>query len=112
MPIKKVQVEGRKSEVECEMLRLPYTMPDDGSGFQLLSVVEDMEHDCKMHVNFADVMDYAESWGAYLADVAHVMTRDYAHGFDTAREDEDLFAAICDGFKQRAEAIKQSPEPR
>jgi hypothetical protein len=85
-------------EPECEMLPLPYTFPDNGSAYQLLSVVEDMNDECKMHVELADSMDYAESWGAYLANVARVIARDHADHLDTVREDGDLFAALCDGF--------------
>jgi hypothetical protein len=81
-----------------EMLPLPYTFPDTGFAYQLLSVVEDHNDDCKMHVELADSMDYAESWGAYLADVARVIARDYAEHLETNRTDGDLFAALCSGF--------------
>jgi len=63
MPIGKYQIDGSEVEVQSEMLDLPYTMPDNGSGYQVLSVVEDMNDDCEMHVNFAAVLDYPESWG-------------------------------------------------
>jgi hypothetical protein len=80
------------------MLLLPYTMPDDASGFQIISVVEDMNDYCKMHVNLADVMDEPESWGMYLADVARVIAHDHAEHFGTT--EVDAFAAICSGFYQ------------
>jgi hypothetical protein len=85
------------------MLDLPYTMPAGGYGYQLLSVIEDHKHDCKMHVNFADAMDAPESWGEYLADVARVLARDYAANYFHTTEAE-AFAAICSGFKNGADA--------
>jgi hypothetical protein len=42
-----------------------------------------------------DSMDYAESWGAYLADFARLIA---AGHISTSRADGDLFAGICDGF--------------
>jgi hypothetical protein len=92
----------KAAKPESEMLPLPYTFPDTGFAYQLLSVVEDHNDDCKMHVELADSMDYAESWGAYLADVARVIARDYAGYLDTTRDDGDLFAAMCSGFAERA----------
>jgi hypothetical protein len=81
-----------------EMLELPYTFPDTGFAYQMLSVVEDMYDDCKMHVEYADAMDYAESWGAYLAEVARVIARDHADHLLTNRSDGDLFTAIINCF--------------
>jgi hypothetical protein len=83
-----------------EMLRLPPTLPDDASVFQTVSVIDDCNNDCEIHVELADIMDCAESWGMYLADVARAIARD-SRNSDwpcTDREDGDVFKAICHGF--------------
>jgi hypothetical protein len=88
------------AETIC-LLSLPATLPDDARVYQTISVIEDMnDDDRKIHVEFADMMDFAESWGMYLVDVARAMVRDYGESFETEREDGDLFAAICDGFNK------------
>jgi hypothetical protein len=46
MPINKHRIDGSQTEIDSEMLDLPYTMPEDGNGYQILSVVEDMHHEC------------------------------------------------------------------
>jgi hypothetical protein len=43
---------------------------------------------------------YAEEMGMYLADVANAIVRDYGCSFETKRADFDVFAGICDGFKE------------
>jgi hypothetical protein len=93
----KYRIEGSEVKIESEMLDLPYTMPDDADGFQMLSVVEDINRrEYKIHVNFADVMDDPENWGMYLADVARVLARDYRGHFGTT--EADAFAAIRKEF--------------
>jgi hypothetical protein len=96
-------------EEEPWMLKLPDTFPDNGRPAQYISVIEDVNAQDRdrggvdvMHVNLFEVMDYAESWGSYLADVARVIARDYADCLHTNREDGDLFAALCDGFAANA----------
>lgn len=91
-----------------EMLRLPPTLPDDASVFQTISVIDDCNNGCKVHVELADIMDCAESWGMYLADVARTIARDardcgWPH---TDRDDGDVFKAICDGFSERSKNIQ------
>ena len=61
---------------------------------ETLRVCED--DDGKLHVELADIMDEAESWGNYLADIARTIVRD--HALLTERENEDLLADIADGF--------------
>jgi hypothetical protein len=103
MPISKYRIDGSQHKIKCEMLDLPYTMLGDASGYQMLSVVEDMHDECKMHVNFSDVMDTPESWGAYLSEVACVIARDYADYFDMT--EAEVLAAIRNGFNgNRADA--------
>ena len=87
-------------DVKGEELPLPFTFPETGNAFQMIAVVEDMNDDCRIHVELADVMDYAESWGVYLAEVARVIARDC--DLATERSDGDVFATMCDGFKRRA----------
>ena len=65
-----------------------------------LSVIDDMNDDCKIYVTIADMMQSAEAWGQYLADVARAMARDDADYLIADREDGNLFRAICDGFRQ------------
>jgi hypothetical protein len=91
-----------KPKPDIEMLPLPNTLPDTADGMQLLSVVEDVNDDCKMHVIIGDAMHFAESWGRYLADVARVIARNEPEYLITARKDGDLFKAICDGFRKAA----------
>jgi hypothetical protein len=100
----------KAAKPESEMLPLPYTFPDTGFAYQLLSVVEDHNDDHKMHVELADSMDYAESWGSYLCEVARVIVRDYLEYLETDRADGDLFAAMCDGFVSNMARIALSPE--
>jgi hypothetical protein len=95
-------------ELNYEMLPLPHTLPDDASAYEMLSVVEDINF--AVHVNFAEVMDYAESWGTYLAHVAYIMTRDHADYLYTVRPDGDLFAAMCDGFKRASMEHQQAQQ--
>jgi hypothetical protein len=90
-----------------QMLPLPYNFPDDGDAFQILGVVEDMRRDCTMHVSIENgLFSLIESWGAYLADVAHVLARDYGNDLDKCT-DGDFFTAICRGFNCQAEEIKK-----
>jgi hypothetical protein len=105
MPIRKYQIEGSQQEIESEMLDLPCTMPDDSYGYQILSVVEDMNHGCEMHVILAVVMDYPESWGCYLAQVARAIARDYAECFQTA--EQEAFDAMCAGFNRNVTGISR-----
>jgi hypothetical protein len=91
-------LEDNTTCIECELLALPHTFPDTGFAFELISVVEDHNDDCKMHVALSDSFDYAESWGTYLAEVADVIARDHADHLSTNRPDGDLLAAIYVGF--------------
>ena len=83
-----------------EWLGLPATLPDGANVFQTISVIDDMNNDCKIHVELADIMEAAESWGYYLAEVARAIARDHANYLETDREDGDLFADICNGFNR------------
>ena len=98
MPIGKYRIEGSQVEIECEMLDLPVTMPDDGYGYQLLSVVEDMHQECKMHVVIEPVFVDPLSWGIYLVEIARLIARDYADDFKST--EAEVFAAICEGIKK------------
>jgi Domain of unknown function (DUF5076) len=105
------QRQDEMSKPENELLELPYTLPDNAYAVQVLSVFEDQNNDCAIHVNFAESLDhasenYAEMWGWYLADAAHAMVRDYARCLLTDRDDGDLLAAIRDEFNKR---LKQQP---
>jgi len=114
METSKAPIQSAEQEVpvpETYLLGLPHTFPDTGFAYELLSVVEDHNDDCKMHVAIEDFFDNAESWGEYLADVARVIARDYAGCFETTRTDGDLFAAICDGFNERVRQPDTNQKP-
>jgi hypothetical protein len=102
--LSKKRARGRANKrSKIELLPLPPTFPDrGGSGFQMLSVIEDMDDDdCKIHVRLAEVLDYAESWGEFLAHVARAIARDCDHLDTWKRDDGDLFLAICEGFQEQ-----------
>ena len=68
----------------------------EGGGLEIMRVIEDLDDGCKVYVSLADVMDHAESWGIYLADVARAIARDYDHleSYDNA----DVLETIRRGF--------------
>jgi hypothetical protein len=86
---------------EIEMLPFPYTLPNTARGSQILSVIEDHDDDYRMHVEFADILEYPESWGTYLANIALVMARDHVEylGDGSGTDVVKVFADICSGFK-------------
>ena len=52
-----------------------------------------------MHVELADATNHAESWGVTLAYIARTIAHDHAsYHLTTSREDQDVLAAIVDGF--------------
>jgi hypothetical protein len=87
-------------------LGLPYTLPDDAKPYETMRVCEDKNHDSKIHVQLADMMDHGASWGSYLANIARAIARDHDH-LETAPEDGDLLATIVSGFK---ESIKEAQQ--
>jgi hypothetical protein len=64
--------------------------------FELLKVTID-KRTGEEHVELADALDFAESWGITLADIALTVAR---QDLVTDREDGDLFAAVMDGFNE------------
>jgi hypothetical protein len=42
----------------------------------------------------------AEDVGAFFVEVARAIVRDHGKSLETKRSDGDVFAAICDGFKE------------
>jgi len=63
--------------------------PDNAHLFQTLRVVEDRQHDCKIHVAITGKWAFAKSWGSYLAQVAEIIARGYTHlhgGLDDIRD--------------------------
>jgi hypothetical protein len=98
-----------KKKIDSAQLYVPHTFPDDGFAYPTVTVVEDMNHECKMHVDFADVLDYPESWGAYLAQVAQVIARDRLEYFDRGKNnttEDEVFREICAGFNRCAEQLR------
>jgi hypothetical protein len=64
-------------------------LPGDARVFQMLSVVEDWQHDHKIHVAISDSWDLAKSWGIYLGCIAEVIAREYPQlegGLDAIRD--------------------------
>jgi hypothetical protein len=99
--IDKEKVSARKTA----RLPLPDTFPDNGNGYEVLSLVDNLnDDDGKMHIALADGWDHAkpETWGVFLCEAARVITRDHADFLHTTLKDGELFEAICDGFKKRA----------
>jgi hypothetical protein len=91
-------------------LLFPDDMPDDAYTVQTLSVVEDHANDRMVHVVISSLgrgLDDGESWGGYLANVANEIAYQYAEYLEASRDDGDLFAAICDGFHQEEQRLRQ-----
>ncbi len=92
-------------EPDVQLLAVPHTFPNNGSGLETLIVIDDCNDNCRIHVALADVIDDGETWGMYLADIVRAIARDHSY-LCTDRPDGDLFAAICDGFASRVAQLK------
>jgi hypothetical protein len=70
----------------------------------IMNIRVDVEKD-DFKVVVEDICDHAKTLGIYLAEAAHAIARDYKEEFAVFREDEDMFAEICDGFFERATSL-------
>jgi hypothetical protein len=82
----------------------PMTLPDNlEEGCEILRVVLDTTSGQEtMHVTIPNggYHSMAEDWGAALADVARAIAEQHANYLRADREDNNLLAAIRDGFNE------------
>jgi hypothetical protein len=110
--ISETEVNEAANTAHVSELKLPNTLPANAHGYEMIRVIEDMndldQHGAaKIHVALADDVDDAENLGAYLADVAWAVVRDCGDWLETDREGGDLFAALVEGFNERAMELKE-----
>ncbi len=108
-------VENTTAEFHVIELTLPVTLPANAFGTEMIRVIEDHsvldeEGYSKVHVALAFDANDAKGWGAYLADIVHVVARDYDFDFgdDVGRNDDEIFATILKGFNERVMELKKA----
>jgi hypothetical protein len=86
----RMEIVGPDTEPNTKLLSdLQPDLPGDARVFQMLSVVEDWQHNHRIHVAISDSWDFAKSWGFYLAQIAEVVAREYPQlegGLDAIRD--------------------------
>jgi hypothetical protein len=87
---------AHKLDGVCEMLTV-YQLDEVKLHVSLKNIVSD-------RVAMEGAHYSAEGMGAFLTEVALAIAGEYRECFKTERADGDLFAAICDGFKECAAA--------
>jgi hypothetical protein len=90
------------------MLPVPKTISEHAEQpYQLLSVFEEQNDDCTIHVAIADVFDHYMSWGVTLARILRAIAHELARDRMRCSLPEDkVVAAICDGFNHE---MKKQP---